>query len=280
MSEPATSTQSTTLIHGESDNYIRILDGVIVLSILNVFLSGLALVDVVGIDASGSALVQMIGGLFVGLLGAVGLVGLAVRLDLIPVPSRRLRGLGLVSIPVVGTVAIPVIVFEVQLGVLLGTLLLVTAVGISSAGISSRGGIIDTAPDTTGGIVAGLGIGVIGLLAGAIIGGSIWGPQSTAWIVAAISLGIVLAVMTVTQREDIGSTVPPAIVIGGVGTLLATSTINPGWQWTPQQLSGGFTAGIVIPLLVFFTATLSLWAAGKCRAGFGPQGREYGAVLL
>ncbi|MFC6864301.1 phosphate ABC transporter permease PstA [Halomicroarcula sp. GCM10025817] len=269
-----------TLVSTESDVYDRGLDAVISLTVLGFALSMVALVDVVPLDASGSAL----GGFFLALLavtvGGVGVAGLASWLNVVPVTSQRVRGIGLGLL--VTSVGVTVLAYGlgVTLATLLGLVLVFEAAAVAAAGVVSRVGLVDTGPDMSAGLLAGGAFGVIGLAIGAALGGGLVGFQSLLWPVVSLATAGVLAVLAIVPREDLGSTLPAALVVGTLGVVIATSVLGPGWQWNPQTLSGGFTGGAVIPVFVLFSSVLAAWSAAKARAGFGAQGREYGAFLV
>ncbi|MFB6109555.1 MAG: phosphate ABC transporter permease PstA [Halodesulfurarchaeum sp.] len=172
----------------------------------------------------------------------------------------RLAGLTLVT------------VFGIALG-LLGSILL----GIAFV---SRGGYVETDPDRSAGLGAGLGFGVVGLVVGGVFGAGI--TDGVLWIGLSLALGLGMVALTVLPREDIGSTVPPALVALLVGGLLVSGLLDIGWQWQPQagSFSGGFTAEATVPLLVAFSALLSGWALAKARGNFGAPGRERGAFFV
>jgi phosphate transport system permease protein len=130
------------------------------------------------------------------------------------------------------------------------------------------------------GLLAGGAFGVIGLAIGAALGGTVVGFGSLLWPVVSIAVAAVLATIAIVPREDVGSTLPAALIVGVLGVVIATSVLGPGWQWNPQTLSGGFTGSAVVPVFVLFSSVLAAWSAAKARAGFGAQGREYGAFLV
>lgn len=280
MSEAYETGTETTLVNAESNIYERGLDGVISLGVVSFLLGLLALVELVALDASGDSLARFFLTLLAVVVGGIGSVGIASWTNVVPVTSQRVRGIGIgVLVATVGLTATTYAV-DVTLATLLGLILIVEAVGIVAAGLSSRANVVDTLPDATAGLLAGGTFGVIGLFVGAALGGSLVGFESPLWMVVALASGLGLAMVTVLPREDLGSTLPPAVIVGALGLTIATATIGVGWQWNPETVSGGFTGGAVIPVFVLFGAIVSSWAAAKCRAGFGAQGREYGAFLV
>ncbi|MFB6235029.1 MAG: phosphate ABC transporter permease PstA [Halopenitus sp.] len=270
----------TTLVNAESTVYDRGLDGIIALGVVSFALGLVALVGGVALDASGTPLARFFLRLLAAVGGAIGAVGIASWANVAPVASRRVRGIGVGVL--FATTALTAVAFavEVTLATLLGAILIVDAAGVVAAGLCSRAGLVDTLPDPSAGLLAGGAFGTIGLVVGAALGGSLVGFDSLTWLLLALLTGLGLAIATVAPREDVGSTLAPALVVGALGLTIATATIGVGWQWNPKALSGGFTGGAVIPLFVLFSALVSSWAAAKCRAGFGAEGREYGAFLV
>lgn len=280
MSEAYETGTETPLVNAESNIYDRGLDGIIALGVVSFVLGLVALVELVALNTSGDSLARSFLTLLAVVVGGIGTVGIASWANVVPVTSQRVRGIGFgVLVAASGLTGIAYAV-DVTLATLLGLILLTKAVGIVAAGLSSRTAVVDTLPDATAGLLAGGAFGVIGLFIGAALGGSLVGFESPLWIVVALVSGLGLATVTVLPREDLGSTLPPALIVGGLGLTIATATIGIGWQWNPENISGGFTGGAVIPVFVLFGAIVSSWAAAKCRAGFGAPGREYGAFLV
>ncbi|MBX0295546.1 phosphate ABC transporter permease PstA [Haloarcula nitratireducens] len=270
----------SALVSAESNLYDRGLDTAIALSIVSFTLGMITLVDAVGLDASGGALGEFFLLLLAVVVGGVGVVGAFSWANVTPITSKRVRGIALGL--VVSTLALTVFAYAVPvtLATLLGVVLLVEAAAVAAAGLASKAGVVDTEPSPSAGLLAGGAFGVIGLIIGATLGASVAGFGSLPWLAIALAGGAVLATLTVVPSEDIGSTLPPALVVGTFGAVIATAVVGVGWQWNPQNISGGFTGGAVIPIFVVFGAILSAWAAAKSRAGFGARGRQLGAFLV
>ncbi|WP_367176401.1 phosphate ABC transporter permease PstA [Haloarcula rubripromontorii] len=268
------------LVSADSNIYDRGLDTAIALSVVGFTLGLITLVNLVPPGASGSALTTALGTLLAVVVGAVGITGLASFLNVVPVTSQRVRGIGLGL--VISTVALTALAaaLPVTMATLLGTVLLVEALAITAAGVSSRLALVDTEPNMSAGLLSGGALGAIGLAMGAAVGGALTGFGSLLWLVTAAVAGVGLFLLAILPREDLGSTLPTALVVGALGLTIVTGTIGVGWQWSPQTLSGGFTGGAVIPVFLLIGTLLSAWSAAKCRAGFGARGREYGAFLV
>ncbi|KOX93542.1 phosphate ABC transporter permease [Haloarcula rubripromontorii] len=268
------------LVSADSNIYDRGLDTAIALSVVGFTLGLITLVNLVPPGASGSALTTALGTLLAVVVGAVGITGLASFLNVVPVTSQRVRGIGLGL--VISTVALTALAaaLPVTMATLLGTVLLVEALAITAAGVASRLALVDTEPNMSAGLLSGGALGAIGLAMGAAVGGALTGFGSLLWLVTAAVAGVGLFLLAILPREDLGSTLPTALVVGALGLTIVTGTIGVGWQWSPQTLSGGFTGGAVIPVFLLIGTLLSAWSAAKCRAGFGARGREYGAFLV
>ena len=279
MSEAYESTE-TALAAGESNVYDRGVDGAIALGIVSFALGWLALAGIVPLDASGSSLSGPLVLFSTVVVGGVGILGAGSYANVVQIASRRVRGIG-VAVPVVALLLTALAqTTDISLATLFGLVLLAEAAGVAAAGITSRVGVVDTSPDPSAGLLAGCGFGLLGLLVGAALGGSLVGFDTPLWMLAALLTGVGFATMTVVPREDLGSTLPVAILVGVFGLTVATGTIGVGWQWDPETISGGFIGGTVVPMFVLVGAVVSSWAAAKCRAGFGAQGRQYGAFFV
>jgi len=272
--------REASLVSGESNAYDRLLDGTIALSVVAFVTALLALVEVVSLSATGAELGAFFRTLFAVVAGGVGFVAVASWAGVVPVTSQRVRGIavGLVVTTVLLTAA--AYTLSGTLATLLGLVLVVEAVVVLAAGLASRFGAVDTEPNSSAGLLAGGTFAAIGLTVGAALAGSLSGFGSPLWLLGAVAVALVLFAVTVFPREDLGSTLPVALVVGTLGAVVATAAVGVGWQWNPDTLSGGFTGGAVIPVFVLFGSLLTAWAAAKCRAGFGARGREYGAFLV
>jgi len=163
---------------------------------------------------------------------------------------------------------------------LLGVALVVVAVGLVGIGAGSRYGPLETSPSATAGATVA---GVFGVL-WAILGGllaTLWvGNAAVAWVPTAVAFGVGGALASVLPREDLGSTVPVALVLGLLGAFVAAGGINAGWTWSPAWSSAVFPGSELVPLLVVFGSLLGAWSAAKAREGFGAEGRQAGAFYL
>jgi phosphate transport system permease protein len=280
MSDAFATDRDTELVSAESNVYDRGLDAAIALSVVGFALGMVTLVELLPLAATGMELVTGLGVVFAFTVGAVGSVAVASWTNVVPVTSQRVRGImGGLVVSTLGLVALAV-VFPVSLATLLGVVLLVEATAVAVAGVVSRAGIIETEPSATAGLFAGLAFGVIGVVLGSIVGGWLFGFGSLVWPGVGLLAGAGLLAATVVPREDLGTAVPTAVVVGVLGVVVATGVVGVGWQWNPQNVSGGFTGNAVVPVLVLFGSIFAAWGAAKCRAGFGAVGREYGAFLV
>ena len=268
------------LVTSDSSAYDRALDGTIALGIVGFTLGLLTLIELIPLSSSGAALAETLATMLVVVGGGVATVGLSSWANVTPIESRRVRGIaggllvGLLSLTVAAYV------LPVNMATLLGLLLLVEAAAIAAAGVVSRLELVDTEPNSSAGLLAGFAFAVFGLGLGAILGGTLLGFDGVLWIGVALLAGVAMLVLAVAPREDLGSTLPAAAVIGALGATIATATVGVGWQWNPDAVSGGFTGGAVIPTFLLFGTLIASWAAAKSRAGFGARGREYGAFLV
>jgi phosphate transport system permease protein len=273
--------RDTALIREPANYYDRALDVTIALSIVSFLLGLLTLVKALGLTTSGAELADLFGLLLAVGVGGVGFVAVFAYLGVVSVGSRRIRGIatGLVVV-LIGLTAVTTVV-DLALARLLGLLLVVQAGAVLAAGVSSRMDLVDTDPSNSAGVLAGVTFGLLGLLTGAAIGGSVLGGSAVAFGGSGIAFGIVLGLLALLPREDVASTVPVALVVGLLGLTITTAVVGPGWQWNPGHgIRATFTGGVVIPIFTVVGSVVSGWAAGKSRAGFGALGRQFGAFLV
>ena len=273
--------RETSLVTGESNVYDRALDTTIALAIVGFLLGMVTLVKVVQLDASGSTLTGFFGPLLALGVGGVGIVGVFSYLGIVPITERRVRGVGIGVLVVLVGLTVAAVALPVTLSTLLGGILTVEATVVLAASVASRQGLVDTEPSPSAGVLAGGAFGVVGLLLGAAVGGTLLGTGPVASYGPAILVGLVFAGVTIAPREDLGTGIPVTVLVGGLGLIVVTGTIDLGWTWSPgESIDGSFTGGIVIPLVVLLGSMIASWGAAKARAGYGARGRQYGAYLI
>jgi phosphate transport system permease protein len=166
----------------------------------------------------------------------------------------------------------------VTVATLFGGVLLLEGVAVVAVGALSRAGVVETAPDRSAGLVAGVALGVIGLaFGGALTAAATGGPL---WVLGSLVGGVGLVAATILPREDVGSTLPTGAVVATLGLVVLSGVLDVSWTWNPEALDGGFTGGVAITLLTLFGLLLATWAGAKARGGFGARGRELGAYML
>ena len=170
--------------------------------------------------------------------------------------------------------------FGVTLFDLYGASLVATGVGVVALGVTSRAGLVETAPDRSAGLLTGALFGLVGVVTGGLFASQTLGLGLFGWLVAALLTGLGLVVVTVLPREDLGSTLPSGALSILVGALFLLDVITVAWEWEPEGFSASFTGPVVVPLLTIFAGLVSAWAAAKAHEGFGTRGRQAGAYLL
>ncbi len=271
----------TELVGRASARFHRILDTTVALTIVSFLLGILALARVVPLDASGSVLRTILVDLVVVVVGGVGFVGVLAALGMLTATGERVRGIGLGLVLSTTGVAVVATVLPVTLATVLGLVLLVEGAVVLAAGVASRIDLVTTDAATTPGLGAGAAFGIVGLLLGAALGGTAFGGGSLAYYGSGLLGGILLFGITVLPREDIGSAIPVAALVGTLGLVVASGVIDPGWTWSPgADIDGSFTGHVVIPLFVLLGSVVSAWGGAKARAGYGARGRQYGAFLV
>ena len=273
--------RETSLVSAESNYYDRALDTAIALTILGFTLGLLTLVKAIALETAGGALTDFFVSFLAVTVGAIGVVGLFSALNVVPITSQRVRGIGLgLLVGLVGLTALAALL-DVTLATLLGLVLLVEAVIVCAAGVVSAQGIVDTEPSPSAGLLAGVAFGVVGMLIGAALGGTVFGGSPVAYYGSAIVGALGLTSITIVPREDLGSALPVTILVGTLGLVIATGTIGLGWTWSPDpNVDGDFTGQVVVPLFVLLGSIVASWGAAKARAGYGARGRQFGAYLV
>jgi phosphate transport system permease protein len=172
-------------------------------------------------------------------------------------------------------------VFGFSLGDVFGGLLFVLGIAVGGFGVVSWTESVETDPTRTAGLLTGFVYGLIGFVAAGLIGSQMLGLGFPLWTILAILGFVGSAALTIVPREDLGSMLPPAILVAGIGATFLTGVIGPAWAWIPgPEISGTFTAPIVVPALTAFGGLLTAWGCAKANAGFGSQGRQRAAFML
>jgi phosphate transport system permease protein len=168
----------------------------------------------------------------------------------------------------------------VGLATLFGLVLCATGGTVIVLGVCSRLGWVDTTPNETVGLPVSASFGVLGAIAGGLVGSQLLGGEAVIWLPVAILAAVSLVAISVLSREDIGSTVPAGSVAIVVGIVLLGGVVGSEWEWNPANLEATFHAPLVVGAIVGLAGLLVTWAAAAASAGFGSRGRQSGAYLL
>jgi phosphate transport system permease protein len=167
---------------------------------------------------------------------------------------------------------------------LLGLLLVLIGGGVLGFGGASRLEWIDTTPDRSAGLVAGVTFGVIWFTIGGVLASQVLGLGGLVVLVPALLFGGGALAVTAFTREDIGSTVPAGVLSVLFGAVFLTGLVGPGWSWSPASFPSDnavtFFPSVVVPATVLLCSLLVGWSSAKAYAGFGARGRHLGAYLL
>ena len=164
---------------------------------------------------------------------------------------------------------------------LLGGLLIGLGVAMSMFGIGSRLGYVETEPDTSAGLIAGVGAAVPWLIIGGGVASETLGLGAAGGVVGAVVGGVVAFAATAVPREDIGSTVPLGALLVFIGLVFLTGVIGPAWEWAlGWKQQAAITAEFLIPAATIVSALYGGWAAAKAYGRFGARGRHMGAYVL
>jgi phosphate transport system permease protein len=163
---------------------------------------------------------------------------------------------------------------------LFGVALLLMAAGVAGIGVLSRFGYIDTTPSPTAGLPVGIVFGTLWAGIGAAVAMQYIGDALVYWGPVALVLGVVGLLTATLPREDIGSTLPSAVLLAVLGGLVVAGVFDANWVYEAEWTGAIFPGSELIPLLVSGATLLGAWSAGKAKEGFGAQGREAGAFYI
>lgn len=171
-------------------------------------------------------------------------------------------------------------VFGVSLFQAQGIALVIVGLGTGALGIAARYGFVASAPAKTSGLLPGVLFGVVGFAVGGLVAAQTFSLGTAGWLLAGLTVGLGASGASVFLREDLGSTLPAALFVAFVGTVITTGVIDAGWSWTPVDLSVTLIGPVVIPLLSVVASLIGIWSTAKAQGGFGARGRQNGAFLL
>lgn len=169
----------------------------------------------------------------------------------------------------------------VQTVTLLGGLLTVLGLTVIALGAGSRFGYVESTPDPSAGLIAGVGAAVPWALIGGSVASETLGLGTGGGVVGAVVVGGVALAATVLPREDVGSTGPLGALLAVTGLVFSTGVIGPTWVWElGWEQQAAITADFLIPVATLFTTLYGGWASAKAYGGFGARGRHMGAYVL
>ncbi|MFC7098047.1 phosphate ABC transporter permease PstA [Halobaculum marinum] len=205
-------------------------------------------------------------------------------------------GTGIVA---VGAVALAAVLFAASMAVLFQVVDLTTPVaGVSLAtilggglvllggatvsfGVGSRLELVETEPQATAGMLAGVVFAGIWFVVAGLVASQTLGLGTFGWVATSVVVGVGVFAVTVGTREDIGSTVPAGLLAVAAGLVFLTGLIGPEWVWDLGfEQKASFTGGFTIPTVTLFCALVAGWASAKAYGGFGARGRHTGAYTL
>ncbi|MFB6102112.1 MAG: phosphate ABC transporter permease PstA [Haloplanus sp.] len=170
--------------------------------------------------------------------------------------------------------------FGVELFHLLGGSLFVIAAGLLVVGLGSHFGYVDGTPSEDAGLTVGVVFGLLWAVVGGLVAAQWGGNAPVVWVSGALGLGLLGAFCSLSPREDLGSTLPIAVLLAMAGYAIVAGHINVGWTWTPGWTEAEFPGSELVPALVIHGALLGIWSAAKAKEGYGAQGRQHGAYWL
>ena len=169
----------------------------------------------------------------------------------------------------------------VQTVTLLGGLLTVLGLTVIALGAGSRFGYVESTPDPSAGLIAGVGAAVPWALIGGSVASETLGLGTGGGVVGAVVVGCGALAGTVLPRADVGSTGPLGAPLAVTGPLCRTGVLGPTWVWElGWEQQAAITAEFLIPVATLFTTLYGGWASAKAYGGFGARGRHMGAYVL
>lgn len=160
-----------------------------------------------------------------------------------------------------------------------GAFLLLAAPALALAGVTSRLGYLPATPSASAGLPVAVVFGLLWTAVGGSIGGAV-ADGTTAPLVWGLLGGILGAGIALGTREDLGSSLPPAVLLGLAGYAVLTGAIGVGWTYEPGWSSAVVPGSELVPVIVIVASLLTFWSGGKIVAGFGAQGRQRGIYYL
>jgi phosphate transport system permease protein len=164
---------------------------------------------------------------------------------------------------------------------LLGGLLVLLGVAVTTFGVGSRLGYVQTDPSASAGLIAATVAGGSWFVIAGAFASQTLGLGNAGGLIGGLVVGVVAFAATALPREDVGSTVPIGAVPVVTGVVFLTDVIGPTWLWNLGWTQpASLTAEFVIPVATLFSTLFAGWAAAKAYGGFGARGRHMGAYTL
>ena len=169
--------------------------------------------------------------------------------------------------------------FGSDVGTLLGVGFTVLGVGLLGVGWLSRTDSVATTPNRTAGLAVGAGFGVLWFAVGGLVAAQTLG-LSTLWPAVALFTGVIGVAAATLPREDVGTSLPPALLSLLAGIVVLSGAIDASWAWQPAGLAATFTGDIAMAVVGLAVGVLGTWTAARAFRGFGARGRQASAYVL
>ena len=160
-----------------------------------------------------------------------------------------------------------------------GGVLLALGIATGMLGAVSRWGGVQTTPDRSPGLSAGLVQAFLWTATTGFVASNTLGLGGLGWIVAVV-VGPLVGALTLMTREDLGATIPTAAFVAFIGVSITTGVISPSWTWEPAAFDAVIPGQLAIPLLTMVGGLLAGQSSAIAYDGFGTRGRQNGAFLL
>ncbi|MFB6073089.1 MAG: phosphate ABC transporter permease PstA [Halobacterium sp.] len=166
-----------------------------------------------------------------------------------------------------------------DVGTLVGVGSVVLAVGLFVLGSLSRTDALETTPGRTGGAGVAAGFALLWFVVGSLVGAQTLG-LSTLWPVLGVFAAAFGAAASLVPREDVGTTLQPALIALLAGVVVLSGAIDASWTWQPGGLAATFTADLAVALVAVTAGMLGAWTGARAYRGFGARGRQASAYML
>lgn len=166
-----------------------------------------------------------------------------------------------------------------DVGTLLGVGSTVLGFGLLLVGFLSRTDALDTTPAHSSSAAVGSGFGLLWFCVGGLVGAQTLGLELL-WPVVAVFAGLAGGAAAILPREDVGTSLPPALFALLAGVVVLSGAIDQSWAWQPGGFSATFTGDVALGVVGLTVGLLGAWTGARAFRGFSARGRQASAYML